>query len=74
MSGKKTTPYVAAGVGVLGVKHGSTKFAYTGAVGVSHQATETVHVWLEGRWMAASDLKMIPITAGLSITFGKKKM
>jgi hypothetical protein len=78
MRDKSWTPYILGGAGVLGVKHGETTFGYTGALGVSFKAGNTAHIFLEGRWLAGTgdnkDAKMIPITAGVSINFGKKKM
>ena len=86
MHDKKVTPYVAAGAGVLGAKNSSdagtisassTKFAYTGAVGLGFQAGKTAHVFVEARYLAGTSsgyAKMLPITAGVSIQFGKNKM
>ena len=74
MPGKKVTPYILGGAGVLGVKHGDTKFAYSGALGLGFNNNSNVHIFVEARFLGASDAKMLPITAGLSIHFGKKKM
>ena len=75
MPGKKLTPYILGGAGLLGIKHGETKLGYTAAVGLGYQATSKVIVFFEGRWLAGtgdnSGAKMVPITAGLSIHFGK---
>jgi len=85
MHGKTWTPYIAAGAGVLGAKAkadaggsaSSTKFAYTGAFGASFKAGNSAHIFLEARYLAGTSTgyaKMLPITAGVSIQVGKKKM
>lgn len=86
MHGKKWTPYIAGGAGALGQKLkddatstsvSKTKFAYTGALGVGFQAGSSTHIFVEGRYLAATGTgyaKMLPITAGVSIQVGKKKM
>jgi len=78
MHGKKWTPYILGGAGIMHPKDGKTTFAYSGAFGASFQAGSSVNVFLEARWLAGtgdnSDAKMLPITAGLAIHFGKKKM
>jgi len=82
---KSWTPYIAAGLGFLHAKAeldaggsaSSTKFAYTGAGGLSFKAGSSAHVFVEVRYLAGTSTgyaKMIPITAGVSIAFGKKKM
>jgi hypothetical protein len=77
MPDKSWSPYILGGAGVLGIKHGETGFAYTGAFGVGFKAGGSAHIFLEGRWLAGTgdaEIKMIPITAGVSFNFGKKKM
>jgi opacity protein-like surface antigen len=74
MPAKSASPYVLGGVGVLGVKHGDTKFAYSGALGLSFKAGTSLHIFVEGRWLATEHAKMIPLTAGVSIQLGKKSM
>jgi len=74
MPDKKWSPYVLGGAGVLGVKDGDTKFAYTGAFGLGFKAGTRALIFVEGRWLATKDIKMIPVTAGVSIHFGNKKM
>ena len=74
MPDKNVSPYILGGAGVLGVKHGDTKFAYTGAFGLGYKASPTLHLWVEGRWLATKDIKMIPVTVGITIDLGKKKM
>ena len=72
MNDKKVSPYLLGGAGVLGVKDGDTKFAYTGAAGLTFVASPSLHLFIEGRWLATKDIKMIPITVGLSLNLGKK--
>ena len=71
MNDKKVSPYVLGGLGVLGVKHGDTKFAYSGALGLTFVASPKLHLFLEGRWLASKDIKMIPVTVGFSLNLGK---
>ena len=78
---KKASPYVSAGAGFLSGRFrststpadnsNSTKFAYTGALGVLANLSSKVHFFLEGRFLATKDNKMIPILTGLSIDLGK---
>ena len=85
MHDKSWSPYIAGGAGVLGTKYkpstgasaSSTKFGYTGALGAVFKAGSSAHVFIEGRYLAGSSsgyAKMLPITAGVSVSFGKKKM
>ena len=55
----------------------STKFAYTGAGGLSFKAGSSTHLFVEVRYLAGTSsgyAKMLPITAGVSVQVGKKKM
>jgi opacity protein-like surface antigen len=78
----KVSPYVVGGVGFLrhqfdpavGNNSAETKFAYNGGVGIGYNASSSIHLWVEGRFMGASSTKLIPINAGISIQLGKKKM
>ena len=75
---KKVSPYVVASAGVLAGKgEGSTSydknFGYSGGAGIVYNATESAHLWLEARYLANKDVKMIPISAGVSFSLGKKK-
>jgi hypothetical protein len=85
MHDKSWSPYIAAGAGVLGASAkpeggtsvSSTKFGYTGAVGIGFKAGNSAHIFVEARYLAGSGTgyaKMLPLTAGVSINFGKKKM
>ena len=85
MHDKSWSPYIAGGAGVLGLKYkpdggtsaSSTKFDYTGAVGIGFKAGSSAHIFVEARYLAGSSsgyAKMLPLTAGVSINFGKKKM
>lgn len=77
MPDKKMSPYVVAGAGFMNAKAGgasSTKFAYTGGAGLGFNLNPTVHFWVEGRLMGTKDAKMIPINAGFTFNFAKKKM
>ncbi len=76
---KKASPYVTAGVGFMshkfdpatGASETSTKFAYTGALGIGANLSPKIHFFLEGRFLGTKDTKVIPILTGLSINFGK---
>lgn len=77
MPDKNWSPYLLGGAGVLHVKGGDTKFAYSGALGAGFKAGSMVRIFVEGRWLASTgstSIKMIPVTAGVVINFGKKKM
>jgi hypothetical protein len=85
MPAKSVTPYIAGGLGFLhakfspesGTSASSTKFAYTGAAGLEFKAGSSTHIFLEARYLAGTSTgyaKMLPITAGVSIQVGKKKM
>jgi outer membrane protein with beta-barrel domain len=85
MPDKSVTPYLAAGAGFLNTKYSpeagasssKTKFAYTGAGGLSFKAGSSTHIFIEARYLAATGkgyAKMLPITAGFSVEVGKKKM
>jgi opacity protein-like surface antigen len=83
MPEKKVTPYVLGGAGFLshkfepatGASATDTKFAYSGAAGLSFVASPTIHIFLEARYLGTSDSesRMVPVTAGVSIELGKKK-
>jgi len=83
---KSVSPYLAGGLGFLHAKAkssdglstgSSTKFAYTGAAGLGFKAGTSAHVFIEARYLAGTSsgyAKMLPITAGVSVNVGKKKM
>lgn len=79
---KKVSPYVLAAAGMLnhkfvpgtGTSESESKFAYSGAVGIGYNASERVHVWLEGRYLGAGKDGTIPVTLGVSVSFGKSGM
>jgi len=85
MPEKSVSPYLAAGLGFLhasnkpesGASSSSTKFAYTGAGGLAFKAGSSTHLFVEVRYLAGTSsgyAKMLPITAGVSVQVGKKKM
>lgn len=79
MPEKKVHPYILGGAGFMrhqfdpgaGASVSETKFAYTGAAGISFQAGSKLNIWVEGRFLGTSDTKVIPIMAGLTINFGQ---
>jgi opacity protein-like surface antigen len=79
---KKVSPYVTAGAGMLqhkyvpatGDSESDSKFAYTGAAGIGFNLNETVHLWIEGRFLGRKDTQLIPIMAGFTFSFGKSSM
>jgi opacity protein-like surface antigen len=82
MPDKKVSPYALAGAGFLshkfdpatGDSETSTKFGYTGAVGLIFSLSSKASLWVEGRLLGSKDSKMLPINAGFSINFGKSSM
>ncbi len=81
MPGKKVSPYVIAGAGIMSVKnsvggesHTESEFAYSGAAGLGFNLNPTVHMWIEGRLLGTKDAKMIPVMLGFTFNFGKKSM
>ncbi len=85
MPDKSVTPYLAGGLGFLhasnkpqsGTSSSSTKLAYTGAGGLEFKAGSSTHIFIEARYLAGTSkgyAKMLPITAGVSVEVGKKKM
>src|ERR1044071_7869998 len=85
MPDKGVSPYLAAGLGFLhasnkpesGTSVSSTKFAYTGAGGIEFKSGSSTHLFVEVRYLAGTSsgyAKMLPITAGVSVQVGKKKM
>lgn len=85
-AGQKVRPYVLAGGGILNHQfrtdnntpnngEGSTKSAaFTGAAGLLIALNNKANFWVEGRYMSGtgdnSDTKVLPLTAGISITLG----
>ena len=79
---KKVSPYVLAGAGIIsgktkptggGASDTESKFAYSGAAGIGFNSSESVHFWLEGRYLGAKDFALIPVSVGVTLTLGKKK-
>jgi opacity protein-like surface antigen len=76
----KVSPYVLAGVGMLGHQFRSdddlasegteTKFGYTGAVGLSFRLNEKARFWLEARYLGAEGTAVLPLFVGISIGLG----
>jgi opacity protein-like surface antigen len=79
MPEKSVRPYVLGGVGFLmhqfdpavGDNETETKFAYSGAVGLSIKAGSKLNLWLEARFLGSSETKILPLMAGVTINFGK---
>ena len=80
--GKKVSPYVLAGAGILGhqfrtdddnaedLEATENKFAYTGALGLSIALNTKARFWVEGRYIGSSGTAVIPVMVGISITLG----
>lgn len=78
----KMNPYILAGVGMLGAQFRTdvdadadlegteNEFGYTGAVGLSFRLNEKARFWVEGRYLGASGISLIPFAAGVSISLG----
>jgi hypothetical protein len=71
MRENKVRPYVLGGAGILSSKNGASEsqFAYSGAAGLGIRASEKINVWFEGRYLATKDVTLIPILAGVTISF-----
>ena len=79
MPTKKVSPYILGGAGFL--SHGfrsesvpadnetETKFAYTGALGLTFAISPKAKFWVEGRYIGSDFTKLIPLTAGFVINF-----
>jgi opacity protein-like surface antigen len=81
MPDKKVSPYVLAGAGIMSTKlseggesHPESQFAYSGAAGLSFKLGQKASFWIEGRLLGSKDAKMIPVTAGVTLNFGKSSM
>lgn len=81
-SDAKVNPYVLAGAGMVGAQFRTdndanadlegteNEFGFTGALGVAFRLNEKAKFWVEGRFIGAGDVKLIPFAAGVSITLG----
>ena len=81
-SDAKVNPYILAGAGMVGAQFRTdndddadlegteNEFGFTGAVGLSFRLNEKAKFWVEGRYLGAGDVKLLPFAAGISITLG----
>lgn len=71
---KKVSPYIVGAAGILSGKaeggESDSQFGYSGGAGLGYNASDRFHIWVEGRFLGNKNVTMIPITAGVTITFG----
>ena len=76
--GKKVRPYLTAGAGFLTkrlksatstVNTSETKFAYTGAAGLSFEVGPKTSLYVEGRWLGSSGTNVVPVLVGIILNF-----
>ncbi|MGH7562701.1 MAG: outer membrane protein [Gemmatimonadales bacterium] len=71
----RVSPYVLGGVGILtrdfepavGASESETKFAYSGALGLTIRVGARAGLWLEGRFLGSGDTKLLPLNGGFYI-------
>lgn len=80
---QKVHPYLVGALGFLqhkfvpkiGPSESETKFAYSAGGGLAFDLSQTLHFWVEGRYMSSTGTgatHLIPLTAGFSLNLGKK--